>query len=114
MTPPAAPADESDFGLSPAIRGDFARVFRAHPAVERVLIFGSRAKGTARPASDIDLAVVAPGMAAQEFAALWAAADDLPSLFKLDLLHLDALENGPLKEKILREGRLFYRRSDDA
>jgi len=113
VTPSPAAAGEWSFGLSLAIREDFARVFRAYPTIERVLIFGSRAKGTARPASDIDLAVVAPGMSASDFAALWAAADSLPSLFKLDLLHWDALENAPLKEKILREGRVFYQHSDE-
>ncbi|HTG45994.1 MAG TPA: nucleotidyltransferase domain-containing protein, partial [Verrucomicrobiae bacterium] len=32
-------------------------VFRRHPEVTRVILFGSRAKGTHRPSSDVDLAL---------------------------------------------------------
>lgn len=35
-------------------------VFRRFPEVRRVLVFGSRATGTAKRASDVDLAVEAP------------------------------------------------------
>ena len=36
---------------------DFAVIFRRHPTVQRVRLFGSRALGTARYNSDIDLAI---------------------------------------------------------
>jgi uncharacterized protein len=102
--------DTMTFGLSKRIRADIRQVFAQYPAVARVLIFGSRAKGGARPGSDIDLAVVAPGMTDSEFARLWNAIDDLPLVFKVDLLHWDRLANPRLKDKIPREGCLFYAR----
>ena len=37
----------------------------AEPSVHRVILFGSRARGDARPRSDVDLAVDAPGLAAR-------------------------------------------------
>jgi len=58
------------FGLDKHIYADLACVFARYPAVTQVLIFGSRAKGTWKPGSDIDLAVVAPGMSDLEFARL--------------------------------------------
>ena len=100
--------DPLTFGLSARIQADFIRVFERYPQIHRVLIFGSRAKGNARPGSDIDLAVLAPQMTDLEFAQLWNAIDDLPLVFKVDLLHWDRLANAPLKDKIRREGRLFY------
>jgi uncharacterized protein len=105
--------DPMTFGLSERIRADFRRVFEQYQDIERVLIFGSRAKGSARPGSDIDLAVVAPGMTDPEFARLWNAIDDLPLVFKVDLLHWDRLANPWMKDKIPREGRLFYERPAD-
>ncbi|SDW00092.1 hypothetical protein [Nitrosomonas communis] len=42
------------------------------------------------------------------FAQLWNAIDDLPLVFKVDLLHWDKLTDERLKTKILREGQLFY------
>lgn len=105
--------DTMTFGLSERIRADIRQVFGHYPAIERVLIFGSRAKGNARPGSDIDLAVIAPEMSDAEFARLWNAIDDLPLVFKVDLLHWDRLANPRLKDKIPREGCLFYARPAD-
>jgi predicted nucleotidyltransferase len=105
--------EEMIFGLSARIRADFARVFARYPTIEQVLIFGSRAKGSARTGSDIDLAVFAPRMTDPDFARLWIEIDDLPLVFKVDLLHWDRLANQALKDKIPREGRLFYARRAD-
>lgn len=96
-------------GLSDEILADLRRVFARYPAIEEVRLFGSRAKGTHRAGSDIDLAVFAPAMSEEEFSALWNEIDELPILFKIDLLHWDRLGNEALKEKILREGRPLRR-----
>ena len=96
------------FGLARRHYEDMAQIFRRFPRIERVLIFGSRAKGTDKPWSDFDLAVIAPTLSDSDFSRLWNEIDDLPLAFKLDLLHWDKLGEIPLKEKIIREGLLFY------
>jgi len=102
--------DTLTFGLSERIRADFDRVFAQYPAIERVLIFGSRAKGSAQAGSDIDLAVVASEMPDAEFARLWNQVDALPLVFQVDLLHWDRLANPQLKDKIRREGVVIFER----
>lgn len=72
-------------------------------------MFGSRAKNSWKPGSDIDLAVVAPEMSNSRFTQLWSDIDDLPLIFKVDCLHWDRLENLRLKEKILQEGVVVFR-----
>ena len=96
------------FGLAERHYDEMARVFRRYPQIEKVLIFGSRAKGTEKPWSDFDLAVVAPTLSDRDFSNLWNEIDDLPIVFKLDLLHWDRLGQTPLKNKIVQEGRRFY------
>ncbi|TRO83135.1 nucleotidyltransferase domain-containing protein [Desulfuromonas acetexigens] len=96
------------FGLAERHYADMAEIFRRYPQIEQVLIFGSRAKGTDKPWSDFDLAVVAPNLSDRDFSRLWNEIDDLPLVFKLDLLHWDKLGEIPLKEKIVQEGRRFY------
>lgn len=46
------------FGLSGMVIKELQDVFRRHANIEKVLIFGSRSKGTFRVGSDIDLAVI--------------------------------------------------------
>lgn len=96
------------YGLAERHYAEFVRIFQRYPQIEEVLIFGSRAKGTDRPWSDFDLAVVAPTMSGEEFARLWAEVDGLELVFKVDLLHWDKLAQDRLKEKIREEGRRFY------
>ncbi len=43
-------------------------------------------------------------MSDAEFARLWSQVDDLPLVFKVDLLHWDRLANSALKDKIRGEG----------
>jgi len=100
--------DELIFGLAGRHYRDIVRVFRRFPKIEQVLIFGSRAKGTEKPYSDIDLAVVAPSMDGQEFSRLWNELDALELVFKLDVLHWDKLDRQNLKESIMMHGQYFH------
>lgn len=98
------------FGLSHDVRTELTAVFRRYTEIQQVRIFGSRASGRYGSGSDIDLAVLAPNMTNDRFTQLWNDIDALPLVFKVDLLHWDTLGNPVLKEKIMREGLLFYTR----
>ncbi|MDZ7858615.1 nucleotidyltransferase domain-containing protein [Sphaerotilus sp.] len=93
------------FGIAQRHLDALRQVFARHATVDQVLVFGSRARGTARPGSDIDLAVMAPRMDDAEFTTLWNEIDALPILFKIDLLHWDRITNPALKQNAAREGR---------
>ena len=47
------------FGLSGATTEKIRSVFARHPQVEKAVLYGSRAKGTFRNGSDIDLSLFA-------------------------------------------------------
>jgi len=100
--------DQLIFGLAERHYRDIERVLRRYLNIERVLIFGSRAKGTDKPYSDIDLAVIAPNMDDQEFSRLWNELDGLELVFKLDVLHWDRLGQQNLKNSIMTHGLIFY------
>jgi proline iminopeptidase len=84
-------------------------VFAQFPEIDSVLIYGSRATGDFRNHSDIDLAVLAPSMTERDFSRLWNALDDLPILFKLDVVQFEQVTNPALKQNILAHGKTFYR-----
>lgn len=99
---------ESEFGLSDRILDDLRGVFAAYPEIEQVLVFGSRAKGTFKDGSDIDLAVFALTMSEPRFTELWNKLDALPLVFKMDVLHWNTLGNERLQDKISNEGKVLY------
>ena len=96
-------------GISAEICATLVQVFARFGTIEKVFLFGSRAKNTYKNGSDIDLAVFSSKMSGAEFSNLWNQIDALPIIFTIDILHWDALTNLALKEKIVSEGQLFYK-----
>lgn len=73
------------------------RSFQAH----KVILYGSRAKHTARERSDIDIAV----SGVKNFELLAEKIEELPTLYSVDLLNLDTCKNQLLLEDIRQYGR---------
>ena len=83
-------------------------VLRQHPEIESATLFGSRAKGTHTPRSDVDLALAGP-LGALGAAAIAAELEDLPLPYRFDVHALAAITHGPLLEHISRVGQVIYR-----
>ena len=73
------------------------RSFQAH----KVILYGSRAKGTARERSDIDVAVAG----VNNFDELREQVEELPTLYSVDLVNMDTCRNQLLLEDIRKYGR---------
>ena len=72
----------------------------AHGTSE-VILYGSRAKGTALERSDIGVAVAG----VREFDVLEEEIEEIPTLYTVDLLDLDTCGNDLLLEDIRKYGR---------
>ena len=57
----------------------------AHPGVEQVWLYGSRAMGRERPGSDIDLSLEGPALTHADLLQLLDAVDELLLAWKVDL-----------------------------
>ena len=75
--------------------------------IERILIFGSRARKTASERADIDLAVDAPNLSSDEWRHLKETVQNLKTLLKIDIVLLQKISN-ELKSNILKEGIELY------
>jgi predicted nucleotidyltransferase len=90
---------------------DLARRLAAHPAVERVWLFGSRARGDNFERSDIDLAIEAPAMERYEWLKLSLDfEEEAPTLLCVDLVRIEEAPEH-LREQILEEGIVVHERS---
>lgn len=71
----------------------------------RVVLFGSRARGTADAKSDIDLAV----LDCPNFTRLKERLDnELWSLLRLDVVNMDESSSRELLEEVLRDGKVLH------
>ena len=86
---------------------DIARQFK----VERIILFGSRARGDARLRADIDVAVECPEADSRRWFDIEEAAENTPTLLKIDLVRLDRAP-ADLAANILREGKILYERAE--
>lgn len=82
-----------------------AKLGQKHRA-EKIVLFGSRARGDFKERSDIDLAVY--GMPQSEQAAFWLDLEDLPTLLKMDVVHISPNMDNVFLENIEREGIVLY------
>jgi predicted nucleotidyltransferase len=85
------------------IRGVLAR----HPEITGGILFGSRAKGSSGPGSDIDLALEGIENPLQA-EAIASELDELPLPYHFDVKALAAIEYRPLLEHIGRVGVRIY------
>jgi predicted nucleotidyltransferase len=90
---------------------ELARRLAAHPAVERVWLFGSRARGDHFERSDIDLAIEAPGMDRYDWLKLSLDfEEEAPTLLGIDLVRMEEAPEH-LREQILEEGIVVHERA---
>ncbi|MEB3324659.1 MAG: nucleotidyltransferase domain-containing protein [Cyanobacteriota bacterium] len=88
------------------------QVFASHPEVEAAILYGSRALGRHRPASDIDLTLIGSTISATTLAHIDADLDDLLLPWIIDLSCLTSLHHPALRAHIERAGLELYRRRD--
>lgn len=91
------------------------RALEAEPDVANALLFGSHARGTARPGSDVDIAVELTAGAARDVRSLGGLAARLESAVghPVGLALLDEAAP-PLAYRIFRDGRLLVERDHAA
>jgi predicted nucleotidyltransferase len=90
--------------LPPLVQERIIGVLSGEPRIRKVFLYGSRAKGTNRENSDIDLCLDAPDLDYGSLARLETALDDLLLPWKIDLSVLQKIDNPELFDHIRRVG----------
>ena len=96
------------FGLKEATIQKMCGVFAAHPQVDEAVLYGSRAKGTYRNGSDIDLTLRGPDLDMTVLYRLLQEIDDLMMPYTVDLSIFAHISDPDLVEHIERVGVTFY------
>jgi predicted nucleotidyltransferase len=91
-------------GLNASVLGQITAVLVQFPQVEKAILFGSRAKGTHKPGSDIDLALIGPDLTWQILGSIEFAFDDLPIPHRFSLIMFNERTDPDVAAHIRRVG----------
>lgn len=99
------------FGLPKDTVARIQAVFARYPAIDTAILYGSRAKGTHREGSDIDLTLKGEGLDLKALNRVSRDLDDLLLPYSMDLSIFDRIEDPELLDHIERCGKFFYEKS---
>lgn len=100
------------YGLPDETIQGIRRVLMCHPEVDRAIIYGSRAKGSYRPGSDIDLALAGETVTLPTMLKIELELDDLLLPYKIDMALLAQIEDPAVLAHIARVGQVLYDRAE--
>jgi uncharacterized protein len=95
-------------GLSNSTVEKICSILAKYPQVKKAVLYGSRAKGTYKPGSDIDLTLVGPELSTKLSMDIAQQLDDLLLPYTIDLSVFDLLNHAELKAHIERVGIELY------
>ena len=99
------------FGLTTERFEHIITVFSLIPAIDEVIIFGSRAMDNYKNNSDIDLAIKGESIKREDVLKLYSALDELPYGYTYDILDYKTITNPALMKHIDTFGINFYKKS---
>jgi len=103
--------DTNEFGLTEEAMKLIYRIFIGFPEVDEVVIFGSRADGTYKPGSDIDLAIKGSDIdyiMTEHIRNILQEGLYLP--YGYDVINYNSIHNPKFKMPIDTYGKVFYKR----
>ena len=98
------------YGLKDDVIEKVQAVFARFPDVDRVTLYGSRAKGNFKPGSDIDLTLHGENLTASQLRDITEVLDDLLLPYTIDLSVFEQLDHDGLRRHIERVGQTFYKK----
>jgi predicted nucleotidyltransferase len=98
------------FGLTDSAIEKIGSVFASYPQVEKAVLYGSRAKGSFKHGSDIDLTLKGEALTQRLLGNIAQALDDLLLPYTIDLSIFADLNHPDLEAHIARVGVVFYER----
>lgn len=98
------------YGLKQTDIDSLLNVFANHPEIERVLLYGSRAKGNFKNGSDIDLTLIGKTLDMHLLHRIENEIDDLLLPYKVDLSLFTQIEDPELVDHIRRVGVTFHQK----
>src|SRR5690606_20666764 len=98
-----------NYGLNKTAIEKISDVFEAHPDIDEAIIYGSRAIGTYREGSDIDITLKG-NISFESLLGIERELDDLMLPYTFDISRYETIKNNDLLDHIQRVGKVFYKK----
>ena len=101
------------YGLKDIELQKLCKVFESNERIERVVLYGSRAKGNYKPFSDVDITLIGEELTHTDLNRISLAIDDLLLPYQFDISVFHTLKNEALIDHIHRVGITIYERESE-
>ncbi|MGY6560805.1 MAG: nucleotidyltransferase domain-containing protein [Luteibaculaceae bacterium] len=98
-----------DTGLTKEEMTRIRAVFFKYPQIDKAVLYGSRAMGNYKPASDIDITLMGNRIDLSLLTEIEFDLDDLMLSYKFDITIFDKITNAAFIEHINRVGKEIYK-----
>ncbi|WP_192349861.1 nucleotidyltransferase domain-containing protein [Algoriphagus sp. Y33] len=100
-----------EIGISDAHLEEIRNFAQKYPTIEKVILYGSRAKGTFKPGSDLDLVIVGDQLEFKDQLNFSGDLDDSYQPYFFDVAILSYINNEALLDHIRRVGKVIYEKN---
>lgn len=97
-----------NIGLTETEMRKLVSVLSSHKNIDKAIVYGSRAKGTNRKFSDVDMTLVGSSLTHSDLNNVALSVDDLLLPYEFDISLYSSLKNKDLLEHINRVGKVIY------
>ncbi len=101
------------FGLKKETIEKIIEIFERYDEIEKVILYGSRAKGNFKPGSDIDLTLIGKKLNLTILNKISLELDDLLLPYTFDLSLYNHIKQPDLIDHIQRVGKVFFRKKNE-
>lgn len=108
MTDKGHKENEAEFGLKGRALSLITDIFKSHPDVEEAVLYGSRAKGTYKPGSDIDIVLKGKNLNLKELNRIILKLEELELPYTFDVSIYHRIQDPELVNHIKRVGKTLY------
>lgn len=99
-------------GLTDNTIKELKNIFASYTAIEKIVLYGSRAKGTQRDGSDIDLTFFGKELTLAIIYEIEEKIEELNLPYLFDISLFSHIDNKNLVEHIERVGKVFYEKNN--
>lgn len=99
-----------EIGISEANLEEIRDFAMKYPTIEKIVLYGSRAKGNFRPGSDLDMVLIGDELKLKDQLSFWGDLDDSYQPYLFDVAILSHINNESLLDHIQRVGKVIYKK----